>query len=227
MYGEYDKSLAPKWFLTLVHLASIVAVGWLLFGGGLETVSGWLGRAWPPGDFARRGLLFAGAAVYFARVCLTLFYLIRRRTGWGEAVTIAVWIPFIEILFAVLGGRNPSPPGLIGGLGVILYLAGSYVNTASEYQRHIWKQDPANRGRLYTGGLFRYSMHINYFGDTVLFTGYALFTGSWWALLVPLLMLAGFVFVNIPLLDAYLKKKYGSAFDEYASRTKKFIPFVY
>jgi protein-S-isoprenylcysteine O-methyltransferase Ste14 len=40
-------------------------------------------------------------------------------------------------------------------------------------------------------------------------------------------MPAGFVFVNIPVLDAHLHDHYGSAFDEYAQRTRKLIPFVY
>ena len=40
-------------------------------------------------------------------------------------------------------------------------------------------------------------------------------------------MLAGFVFVNIPILDAHLHDHYGAAFEEYARRTRKLIPFVY
>ena len=40
-------------------------------------------------------------------------------------------------------------------------------------------------------------------------------------------MLFGFVSVNIPMLDAYLRKKYGDQFDAYALRTKKFVPYVY
>ena len=40
-------------------------------------------------------------------------------------------------------------------------------------------------------------------------------------------MLAGFVFVNIPMLDSHLRDHYGSSFDEYAQRTWKLVPFVY
>ena len=40
-------------------------------------------------------------------------------------------------------------------------------------------------------------------------------------------MLAGFVFVNIPVLDSHLHDHYGGAFDDYARRTRKLIPFVY
>ena len=48
-----------------------------------------------------------------------------------------------------------------------------------------------------------------------------------WTVTIPFLMLAGFVFVNVPALAEHLHEKYGSAFDEYATRTRKLIPFVY
>lgn len=54
-----------------------------------------------------------------------------------------------------------------------------------------------------------------------------LFTGAWATAVVPVLMLAGFLFVNNPMLDAHLLGHYGPEFDEYARRTRKLIPFVY
>jgi protein-S-isoprenylcysteine O-methyltransferase Ste14 len=70
-------------------------------------------------------------------------------------------------------------------------------------------------------------MHINYFGDTVLFTGFALITGTAWAVLLPGAMAALFIFCQIPVLDAYLREKYGKAFETYAESTSKFIPGIY
>ena len=94
-------------------------------------------------------------------------------------------------------------------------------------QRKNWKTLPENQGQCYTGGLFKYSMHINYFGDSVSFTGWAVLTANGWALAMPALMTAMFIFVHIPGLDAYLAERYGASFEAYARRTKKFIPFVY
>ena len=45
--------------------------------------------------------------------------------------------------------------------------------------------------------------------------------------IVPALVLAGFVFVNIPVPDAHLSHKYGAEFTEYARRKRKLIPLVY
>ena len=101
------------------------------------------------------------------------------------------------------------------------------MNSYSEYARHVWKRQPENRGHLCTEGLFRYSRHPNYLGDLISFSGLCLISGAWVTAAVPLLMLCGFVFVNIPVLDSHLHDRYGDAFDEYARRTRKLVPFVY
>lgn len=41
-----------------------------------------------------------------------------------------------------------------------------------------------------------------------------------------MIMLAGFVFANIPVLDSHLHDRYDPAFYEYVARTRKWIPFV-
>jgi protein-S-isoprenylcysteine O-methyltransferase Ste14 len=227
MHGEYDRSLGPRLFSIALHLAAVVFVGWLLIGGGLESINAAWGKNWPLAIPVRRWLLLGCALVYFLRVVATTFYLLKRKMGWGEGALVGVWVAAIHLLFAYLGGTNPQALGLVDILAVLLYVLGSYLNTGSELQRKRWKDRPENKGRLYTGGLFHYSQHINYFGDELLFAGYALITRSAWALLVPLVMVAGFVFYNIPELDRHLRQRYGPDFEDYARQTRKFVPFVY
>lgn len=228
MHGEYSRAIGPRISLTLAHLAAVAIVAWLLFGGGLRTVASWRGATWGTASPERRWLLLGCAVVYFLRLIITGLYLLKRKIGWDEAAIVAGWVLFIHVLFALLGGTNPktiNPAVTAVALG--LYAPGSILNTGSELQRRWWKLNPLNQGRLYTRGLFRYAMHINYFGDELLFTGYALVTGTAWALLVPLVMAAGFVFFNIPQLDKHLREHYGSEFQEYARHTKKFVPYLY
>jgi len=227
MHGEYDRAVAPRLLMTVIHAAAVAAAGWLLLGGGLDVLRAHWGDGWSLASPLRRRLLFAAALVYFLRVLATTFVTLKRKMGWGEAVLIAVWVLVIDLLFALLGGTNPRAVGAVTMLGALLYVAGSWLNTGSELQRKWWKDRPENAGRLFTGGLFRYAMHINYFGDELLFTGYALITGRAWALLVPLLMLAGFLFFNIPELDRHLRAHYGAEFEAYARRTHSFVPFIY
>jgi protein-S-isoprenylcysteine O-methyltransferase Ste14 len=213
--------------MTAIHAAAVAGTGWLLLGGGLEVLRGHWETGWGLASPARRWLLFAAALIYFLRVLLTTFITLKRKIGLGEAVLIAVWVLVIDVLFALLGGVNQRSISLVTAPGVVLYVAGSCLNTASELQRKWWKERPENAGRLFTDGLFRYAVHINYFGDELLFIGYALVTGRAWALLVPLVMLAGFLFFNIPGLDRHLRAHYGDEFEAYARRTRNFVPYIY
>jgi protein-S-isoprenylcysteine O-methyltransferase Ste14 len=227
VYEEYGSSIPQKLCLTISHLVAVSLFGWLMFGGGFAHFSRWLSMDLVPGNPTRRVLLFLSAVMYLGRLLLTSFWFIKRKMGWGEAITISVWLYIIYFCFAIWGGTNSKSFGVAGIAGLALYALGSYLNTAAEYQRLRWKQHPENQGKLFTEGLFRYAMHINYFGDVVLFTGIALITGNVMALIIPALMAAMFAGINIPILDRHLSRHYGKAFETYAGKTKKFVPFIY
>jgi steroid 5-alpha reductase family enzyme len=226
MYGGYDSSIGPKTLVTTCNTAAVVAAAWFLFGG-TDTVAGWFGTDLDRAEPLRRGLLLALSAIYLLRFIATTFVMLKRSMEWSEAATVGVWVVVIHVTMAFLGGTNTAPVGVFTWLGVVFYLVGSYLNTGSEYQRKLWKQVPEHKGKLYTEGLFKYSMHINYFGDVVLFTGFALVTGSLWAFVIPAIMACLFAFLNIPMLDKYLAERYGDAFEEYSKKTAKLVPFVY
>jgi len=156
-----------------------------------------------------------------------MFVFIRRRIGWVEGGLVSFLFFMMFYLFNVSAGSHFEPIGLIDIVGIFLYLIGSYINTLGDYQRYAWKQNVENKGRLYTKGLFKYSMHINYFGDSVLYIGLAMITREYVCLFVSIGIILNFVFLQIPMLDKHLSKKYPDEFDEYAKQTKKFIPFVY
>lgn len=226
MYGGYDRSTGPKTLVTTCNAVAVAAAAWFLCGG-MDTVAGWFSTHVDHAQPLRRALLLALSVIYLLRFVATTFVMLKRSMDWSEAATVGVWVLVIHGTMAWLGGTNAGAVGVLPWLGVVLYLVGSYLNTGSEYQRKLWKQVPEHQGKLYTQGLFRYSMHINYFGDVVLFTGFALVTGRAWAFVIPLIMTSMFTFVNIPSLDRYLARRYGAAFEEYAGRTAKLVPFVY
>jgi len=213
------------------HFAIILFCVWLVLGGGIDFLAGLFGRTSGLTDPTRAGVLLACAVIYFLRHGLTLFYLLVRRIDWGEVLGLTVFFALFELGLLLIGaGIFRDAPISFSGLDLFalaLYLLGSYLNSASEIQRKRWKMDTSNKGHLYTQGLFGYSMHINYFGDVVLFTGWCLLTASFWTLLLPLLMLLMFMFVHIPPLDHYLAKRYGQEFDVYRAETKRLIPFVW
>jgi protein-S-isoprenylcysteine O-methyltransferase Ste14 len=227
MYEVGGASTPQRVLLAAFGAACVAIAWWLLFGGGIETVGSWMGLNWKPGDVPRRACLAAALSIYYVRILFAEFVFLERGVSWSEVFTIAPWLLGIYLLVGIAGGRNPEPVGLMAMIGIVLFLFGSWMNSYAEYARHVWKRHRENRGRLYTQGLFRYSRHPNYLGDLISFSGICLISGAWVTAVIPVLMLAGFVFVNIPVLDSHLHDHYGVAFDEYASRTRKLIPFLY
>ena len=191
------------------------------------TSDAWLKHYQMNGDPVRRIIIASCLIIYFVRLQVTVWVFQKRKWTWLETITITVLMSFVLYAFAKVGGNNKQVVGIVEVIGILLYLSGSYINTHSEYYRHIWKLEEKNRGRLYTERLFRYAMHINYFGDIVLFTGFAMITHRFSMLVIPSIMTLNFVFIIIPSLDRYLEKKYGAEFRDYAQKTKKLIPWIY
>jgi steroid 5-alpha reductase family enzyme len=192
--------------------------------GDVDGITNWLKPYKIKGDPIRRIILLSCSIIYFFRVVFMLFVFMKRKMVWVEALTISIIMPAILFVFLYVGGNKSHPVNIVDAVGILLYIGGSYINAQSEYSRHLWKMRPGNQGRLYTGGMFMYSRHINYFGDVVLFNGFAIITQDTTMLLIPLFMALNFAFILIPLLETHLERKYGEEFKIYAGRTKKFFP---
>ena len=227
MDRKLDKSYKQKVIFAIIHLLALLTSYWLLFSAGQNFISNIFGQPEIISILISRIVIFSCGLLYFMRHLITLFVLLKREVPWNEVLTVGPLIALIQILFAILTIYNKENFNSFDWILIGTVIFGSYLNTGSELQRMIWKKKKSNKGKLYTKGLFKYSMHINYLGDTILFSAFALLTGSIWAFLVPILITLGFIFHHIPELDKYLKGRYGEQFTEYESKTKKFIPWIY
>lgn len=227
MYEYRVGSAAQRRVLALVVAAWLAIAWWLLLFGGLASVSSIFG--WTPmtASALRRSCLAAALSIYYLRLLLTWFVLLKRGIRWQESFAVASWLLCIFLVVALVGGRNNTAFGLWNWLGVAAFALGSWLNSWAEFERLIWKRQEIHRGQLYTGGLFRFCRHPNYPGDVISYSGIALIAGAWVVACVPVVTLAGFVFANIPALDHHLQRRYGRSFDEYARGTAKLIPLVY
>lgn len=103
------------------------------------------------------------------------------------------------------GQTFPQTPLLVG---VSLFTIGMGLELGSEVQRHFFKKDPKNKGKVYEGGLFGLSRHINYFGYTLWRTGYAVAGGGWvWGAVTAAFFTSAFIGKSIPVLQHYLEDK--------------------
>ena len=211
LYGRKEASTGQKVLIVAAEVAWLAVSYAVLFGSR--------------GGGTRALTLFAFNLAVFTRFLATLVVFLRRRIPWEEAFSVCLAFGLYMVGFPLLA--RPGDPFWGAELaGIVLFLAGSLVNTLSEYQRHRFKARSENRGRLYTGGLFSASMHVNYFGDLAWITGYACVTGTVWAFAVPVLLFVFFWFYNIPKLDAHLEERYGEEFREYRRRTRRLIPYL-
>jgi len=179
------------------------------------------------GNNLRQIIIVSCLLIYFIRFTIGMFVFLERKIGWFEGGVVSFLFFIMFTLFGTAAGSRPEPIGIFDIVGIILFLSGSSINTLADYQRFAWKRKSENRGRLYTRGLFKYSMHINYFGDGICYFGLALITLKVVCILISIGIVLNFIFLQIPSLDDHLSKKYRNDFKEYAKQTKKLIPFIY
>lgn len=223
---EHDFSFLPKVVFLIVISGTCLVANYLMFVNESNLIT-FLKPYSIRGNFDRQIIVTFCCWFYIFRLFVTVFVFLKRIWGWREVLIVTGLMSLALFYLTKEGGSSFQPIGLLDYFSISLYLFGSWLNSWSEYTRYIWKKDKRNKGRPYTGGLFRYSMHINYFGDVLLFTGFALLTWKFSLLIIPLAMALNFIFNIIPRLDKYLANKYGDRFAVYSSKTKKLIPWVY
>jgi protein-S-isoprenylcysteine O-methyltransferase Ste14 len=200
---------------------------WILFQHGATYLHNVFGIHDAGGSADRRIVLYVFNVVIFLRVAFTMFYLVKRRIPWEESISVPLAFAIYYVGYSLFVLSVDKPLDWLDYLAILIFVVGCTLNTAGELLRDMWKRKPENKGQLYTEGFFRYSMHINYFGDFLWVIGYAIITRNWYAASIPAFLFSFFAFYNIPKLDKYLHDKYGKDYEQYSKQTKRFIPFVY
>jgi protein-S-isoprenylcysteine O-methyltransferase Ste14 len=216
LYSQKGKSIPQK---IVIHLIEALLLGfsyWILFRDGGSRI-----------EIARRSVIFAFNIITFLRLAYMMFFLLKRKIHWAESVSVPLAFALYYVGFSLFVLPEERALDILDFFAIGLFLSGSILNSGGEYLRDRWKRNPANKGKIYTGGFFRYSRHINYFGDILWVSAYAIITRNIWAAAIPVVIFCFFAFYNAPLLDKYLKEKYGDAYDQYSRKTKMLIPFIY
>ena len=227
LYGQKGQSIPQKTLIIILALVLLYLSYWILFQSGGSIFLSWMGLEKVSAPVERRMIIFLFAIISFLRIGFMMIYLLKRKISWEESLGVSLGLVLYYVGFAMLVLPTDKQLGVIDFIGIALFLIGSFINTFSELQRHFWKKQAENQGKLYTKGLFKYAMHINYFGDVCWVMACAVITRNLYASIIPFLLICFFVFYNIPKLDQYLASKYGNDFDLYKKDTKKLIPFLY
>ncbi|MEO7112497.1 MAG: DUF1295 domain-containing protein [Polyangiaceae bacterium] len=233
------------WLVSLVLKdASIVDPFW---GTGFVIIA-WV-TFFRVGEVSARTLLLLGmVTIWGSRLSL---YLLIRNLPHGEdfryrAMRQSVgsrfwWVSFLSV-FSLQGilmwlissplqltiAYKNSAIGLFEVVAALLWLVGFSFEAIGDAQLRAFKKDPASKDRVMDQGLWRYTRHPNYFGESLMWWGYGIYAlatpGGVYALLAPAAMT--FLLLRVSGVTL-LEKSIGDrrpGYREYVERTSAFIP---
>ncbi|MFG2836047.1 DUF1295 domain-containing protein [Streptomyces zaomyceticus] len=214
--------------------AAVAAVTWLLSAGH--------------GDDGRRLLVAAATAVWGLRLAA---HIAHRSRGHGEdprytalldkapgnrtlyalrtvylGQAALVWLISLPVQAA---SYSSAPLDALAYCALAVWATGLAFEAVGDHQLARFKADPANRGRIMDQGLWAWTRHPNYFGDSLVWWGLYLLAGTAWqpalaVLVSPVLMtLLLTVGSGKRLLEKHMAHRPGYA--AYAARTSGFVPW--
>jgi protein-S-isoprenylcysteine O-methyltransferase Ste14 len=227
LYGQQSKSIPQKIIIHLIEILFLWLSFWILFQNGGNWVKNSLHIRNAVAGTDRRKIIFIFNLVIFIRLAYMMFFLLKRKIPWEESISVPFAFALYFIGYPLLVLPVSKPIDSVDFFAIALFVTGCILNSGGEILRKKWKENAENKGKIYTEGFFKYSRHINYFGDILWVAAYAIITGNWFASIIPVFLFCFFAFYNAPKLDRYLKDKYGKEYEDYAKKTKMLIPFIY
>ena len=233
------------WLLSLViENASIVDIAW---GSGFVMVA-WVSAIVANGQSARGNLLLVLSTLWGLRLA---GYLAWRNIGHGEDFRYKAMrkhygarFPLISLVtvFAVQGalmwvvslplqlGQIDSETGVgaIAIVGAIIWAVGFAFESIGDMQLARFKTKPDNAGKVMRTGLWKYTRHPNYFGDSLVWWGMAIIAaesikgrpGIIGAIVMTYLLMK---FSGVPFLEKTITKR-RPEYAEYQAATSAFFP---
>lgn len=234
------------WILSLILKdASIVDIGW---GFGFVVIA-WVAFAVGDGYDGRKWLVAILTSAWGLRLSGYLFW---RNAGKGEDYRYRAmrkrWAPRFPLisLFTVFGFQGvlmwvvsmptqvaqlSGMPGSLNALdfiGAVVWAVGFLFEAIGDFQLARFKADPASAGKVMDRGLWKFTRHPNYFGNSVLWWGLFLIAmarpANILVIFAPVVMTVLLTRVSgVPLLEASLKRR-REGYAEYIARTSSFLP---
>eukprot|EP01091_Cochliopodium_minus_P000057 TRINITY_DN1009_c0_g1_i2.p1 TRINITY_DN1009_c0_g1~~TRINITY_DN1009_c0_g1_i2.p1 ORF type:complete len:196 (-),score=29.56 TRINITY_DN1009_c0_g1_i2:14-601(-) len=132
-----------------------------------------------------------------------------------------LWICIVgSPVWLVLFNKQADDNGNLGPLeitGFVFFFLGFFLETLSDYQKFMFKQEPKNKNQLMMYGIFALSRHPNYFGEVLLQTGIwiaafrSLIGLQYLTIISPLFTFILLRYISgVPILERSHQKRFGS-----------------
>lgn len=156
--------------------------------------------------------------------------------GFKALLINIIWVFGQTIMIAIMScpvvlvNTNNHVRGLtwLDLIAFLIWLFGFCYEAMSDYQLFVFMHNPSNQGRVMRFGLWRYSRHPNYFGESLMWWGVFGIALSlpygWIAIMAPVVITFLLVFVTgIPWIEQAMAGN--PEYKEYQATTSKFIPW--
>ena len=176
-------------------------------------------RNWGKGEDPRYGAWRAESGNRFWLVSLFKVFLLQ---------AVVLWLISISFQYGQLS-QGPESLSWFEGIGVMLWLVGFLFEAVGDWQLANFKRDPTNKGKIMDQGLWAYSRHPNYFGDSLVWWGLYVITlatpGGWATIFSPVLITLVLVkMTGVALTEKYIQSR-RPGYQRYMQRTSTFLPW--
>ena len=251
LYGMV--ALAILGFMTLIWLASLAlrnsSIVDIFWGIGF-VLANWVYFALTPGGFpARKWLISILVTIWGLRLSSHILW-----RNWGKSEDFRYqrwredagekwwWQSFFKVfllqgflmwvisapLLAAQVSATPARLTILDVLAIPVWAIGFFFEAVGDWQLARFRADPANKGKVLSTGVWRYTRHPNYFGDATQWWAYYLVAaaaGGFLTIFSPILMTILLLRVSgVALLEKSLKETHPQ-YREYIETTSAFIPW--
>lgn len=230
--------------VVLVQFKGDTSIANFTWGGGVMLMA--LYTFFADSSFLSRQILLTSMLTFWA--LRLIFFVYIRYTGkdprfatwkWQgfKALIINVtWVFGQTIMIAIMSypvvlvNTNNHIRGLtwLDSVGFLIWFVGFCYEAVSDYQLFVFMHNPSNKGQVMRFGLWRYSRHPNYFGESLMWCGVFIIALSlpygWFAIVTPMTITFLLVFVTgIPWIEKVMAEN--QEYQKYKNATSKFIPW--
>ncbi|XP_074659189.1 uncharacterized protein LOC141911959 [Tubulanus polymorphus] len=240
-----------QWALWVLAAALRTEKFYDLAGSGTFIALAYLSRKWNDTFFSRQNIQTSCVMLWAFRLGMYLFVRVMKE-GEDKRFTHvrgrpaiffvywtmqAIWV-FVTLLPSlILNSKTVDRPlGWRDYAGWSIWAVGFLTEVLADYQKSVFRNNPENKGKFISSGLWSLSRHPNYFGEILLWFGLYLSASSTFRHRLEHLSVLSPMFVyflitkvsGVPPLEKMAMKRFGKdpAYQQYVKDTPVLIPFL-
>ncbi len=175
-------------------------------------------RNWGHGEDPRYAAWRQKSGVRFWLVSLVKVFILQ---------SVFLWIIALALQWGQIA-HQPPVLTLLDYVGLALWIIGFFFETVGDWQLARFKADPNQKGKVMNTGLWAYTRHPNYFGESLIWWGIFLITlstSAWWTVVSPIVITTVLLkMTGVSLMEkAIVQTRPG--YREYIQTTNAFVPW--